>query len=160
MSSILAAKWLWHITHSTLPQHHIAPIAHFLHIIPPSLSLFTMFPVSSHAVNCQVKAKCKTINLKCPPIPSGNKWKVVRDESDVYQFFSVRMVCDSWQRGMASIWLRSFETMVEKAGWPLYPGSSEKSGYVPDPKHGTKIHLHLTRYTGWQLTIYVKINSL
>lgn len=36
-----------------------------------------------------------------------------------YQFFSVRMVCDSWQRGMARIWLRSLKTMVEKEGCPL-----------------------------------------
>lgn len=71
-----------------------------------------------------------------------------------YQFFSVRMVCDSWQRGMASIWLRSFETMVEKAGCPLYPGSREKSGYAPDPKHGPEIlfNTHLTQYTGGQLS--------
>lgn len=83
--------------------------------------------------------------------PHPNSWKTLkvgREECDVYQFFSVRMVCESWQRGMASIWLRSLETMVEKAGCPLYPGSREKSGYVPEPKHGTKMNSRLTQYAG------------
>lgn len=42
--------------------------------------------------------------------------------------------------------------MVEKAGCPLYPGSREKSGYVPDPKHRAKRNSHFTRYTGGQLS--------
>lgn len=82
-------------------------------------------------------------------------WCASREEEAklrFYQFFSVRMVCDSWERGMASIWLRSFETMVEKAGCPLYPGSREKRGYVPDPKHHTKISTRVLQYTNGQLS--------
>lgn len=66
---------------------------------------------------------------------------------DNYQFFSVRIVCDSWQRGMASIWLRSFVIKKEKEGCPLYPGSRENSGYVPDPKCNHIMRLNVSQHS-------------
>lgn len=50
-----------------------------------------------------------------------------------YQFFSVRMVCDSCGRAMDITWLRSLLTKDWKLGWPRYPGSREKSGLEPGP---------------------------
>ena len=50
-----------------------------------------------------------------------------------YQFFSVRMVCDSCGRAMDITWLRSLLTKDWKLGWPRYPGRSEKSGLDPGP---------------------------
>lgn len=51
-----------------------------------------------------------------------------------YQFFSVRIVCDSCGRAMDITWLRSLLTKDWKLGWPRYPGSREKSGLEPGPR--------------------------
>lgn len=50
-----------------------------------------------------------------------------------YQFFSVRMVCESWGRAMDITWLRSLLTKDWKLGWPRYPGSREKRGLEVGP---------------------------
>lgn len=50
-----------------------------------------------------------------------------------YQFFSVRIVCDSCGRAMDITWLRSLLTKDWKLGWPRYPGSREKRGLEPGP---------------------------
>lgn len=48
---------------------------------------------------------------------------------------------------MASIWLRSFEIKKEKLGCPLYPGSRENSGYVPDPKCNHIMRLNVSQHS-------------
>lgn len=48
---------------------------------------------------------------------------------------------------------RSLETVVEKVGCPLYPGSREKSGYVPGAKYGTRFNGDEKRYESIQLCL-------
>lgn len=62
----------------------------------------------------------------------GGHLKQIPTDSS-YQFFSVRIVCDSCGRAMDITWLRSLLTKDWKLGWPRYPGSRENSGLEPGP---------------------------
>lgn len=69
---------------------------------------------------------CLHRGVASPPTPSPSA-------KSAYQFFSVRIVCDSCGRAMDITWLRSLLTKDWKLGWPRYPGSREKSGLELGP---------------------------